>query len=52
MPFVYKKKNPRRWLWLPVTLLVLWMAGSTWYWTCVVKLQCEGSVAFGIGAEK
>ena len=43
MPFVYKqeKKFP---VIVPITLLIFWMAGSTWYWTCEVKDLCGDSV--------
>ena len=43
MPFVYKqeKKFP---VIIPVVLLVLWMAGSAWYWVCEVKGRCGESV--------
>ena len=43
MPFVYKqeKKFP---VIIPIVLLLLWMAGSTWYWVCEVKGLCTDSV--------
>jgi hypothetical protein len=27
---------------IPLILLIIWMAGSTWYWMCGVKGMCEG----------
>ena len=44
MHFEPANKEKTRSVKLPLTLLVVWMVISTWYWLCQVKDVCDSSV--------